>query len=451
MVSRKEFLTGVGLGGASALATAALFAKKAAAQTQCDPPPGEFVSVKDVGAVGDGDADDTDPIQCALDSGAHVYFPPGTYQVNATLVIDTPNQMLFSDAAYGSVAPTILSTVAEGEPTILVESSQVLLHGLQMEGPVPTPTVPQPVSLAIRCRKAEKQPPAISNTDDVDFTLHACQINNFTRGVAIYGRGLRVSDCVFYSIDDVLIQGWNNNGFDGGGDPFGLQPLPYGMRALHVHDNRVHSCHTFVVNDGEHASNLWGMMLANNLLDVGNSLFRGAASYSAIVGNVVCHAADGSSTDAVIAFTVGCRNTLISGNVISGHDQLASKQPYGGISFAGFCDNVTITGNAFSNILRNALTFNAPGQKYVTVSGNSFNRVGIEQQNATRACLRFDRDASSFAVVGNSFNLDGLAKSYCMHGANKVFSNFQFQSNVHGSSANLYYNVPPGTNNNWQT
>ena len=37
------------------------------------------------------------------------------------------------------------------------------------------------------------------------------------------------------------------------GDPFGLQPLPYGMRALHVHDNRVHSCHTFIVNDGEHS------------------------------------------------------------------------------------------------------------------------------------------------------------------------------------------------------
>lgn len=445
MVSRKEFLTGLGLGGASALATAALFAKTAAAQTEleCEPPPAEFVSVLDYGAERECATDNAPAINDALSSGAHVYFPPGSYRVDSPLVIETPGQMLFSDAAYGAVAPTILSSVSGGEATIRVEASQAVLHGLKLEGPIPNPpTDPNPVSLAIRCRKT-------LNSDDIDFTLHNCQINNFTRGVAIYGRGLRVSNCVFYSIDDVIIQEWQASGFDGSGDPFGLQPLPYGMRALHVHDNRVHSCHTFIVNDGNEAGNLWGMMLANNLLDVGNSLFRGAASYSAIVGNVVCHAADGSNTDAVIAFTVGCRNTLISGNVISGHDQLSSKQPYGGISFAGFCDNVTITGNAFSNIQRNALTFNALGQKYVTVSGNSFSRVGLDQ-NANRGCLKFDRDASSFAVVGNSFNLDGLAKSYCMHGSNKVFSNFQFQSNVHGSTANLYYNVPPGTNNNYQ-
>mgnify|MGYP001280348419 CR=1 FL=1 len=49
---------------------------------------GDYVSVKDFGAVGDGVADDTTAIQDAISSGAkHLTFLPGTYKLNGTINI----------------------------------------------------------------------------------------------------------------------------------------------------------------------------------------------------------------------------------------------------------------------------------------------------------------------------------------------------------------------------
>lgn len=45
----------------------------------------ESVSVKDFGAVGDGNADDTAAIQAALNTHQPVYFPDGTYKVSSAL------------------------------------------------------------------------------------------------------------------------------------------------------------------------------------------------------------------------------------------------------------------------------------------------------------------------------------------------------------------------------
>lgn len=38
-------------------------------------------NVKEFGAIGDGNADDTAAIDAAAETGKVVYFPPGTYRV----------------------------------------------------------------------------------------------------------------------------------------------------------------------------------------------------------------------------------------------------------------------------------------------------------------------------------------------------------------------------------
>src|SRR5262245_997408 len=147
MISRKGFLTGLGLGGASAVGAAALFAEKAAASTCEYNTDDEFVSVLGCGANGRGETNDAAAIQAALATGKHVYFPPGTYRVDSAVTITKPDQMLFSDAAYGSVAPTIVSTINNG-PAIVVAAHQAVFHGLRIEGPGRNTE-----ALAIRCKK----------------------------------------------------------------------------------------------------------------------------------------------------------------------------------------------------------------------------------------------------------------------------------------------------------
>lgn len=47
----------------------------------------EFVSVKTFGAVGDGEADDTEAIQAAVSSDEIVYFPAGSYKISKPILI----------------------------------------------------------------------------------------------------------------------------------------------------------------------------------------------------------------------------------------------------------------------------------------------------------------------------------------------------------------------------
>lgn len=60
----------------------------------------DFVSVKDFGAVGDGDANDTSAILAAQATGLPVWFPEGTYKYNATIDLGE-NDCFLADGQVG--------------------------------------------------------------------------------------------------------------------------------------------------------------------------------------------------------------------------------------------------------------------------------------------------------------------------------------------------------------
>ena len=67
--------------------------------------PTEYISVKTLGAKGDGTTDDTAAIQLAISTGGNIYFPKGTYKVTSVLNI-VSNTTLFADKN-----ATILSSI----------------------------------------------------------------------------------------------------------------------------------------------------------------------------------------------------------------------------------------------------------------------------------------------------------------------------------------------------
>ena len=66
-------------------------------------PSGGVANVREYGAVGDNNADDTASFALALLSGLPVYVPPGTYKITAPLTISTNGQSVFGNGQFQSV------------------------------------------------------------------------------------------------------------------------------------------------------------------------------------------------------------------------------------------------------------------------------------------------------------------------------------------------------------
>jgi hypothetical protein len=389
------------------------------------------VNVRDYGATGEGEKNDQPAIQLALDTGKNVYFPPGTYKVEAQTVVNTEGQTLFSEGGIQGRKENTATILVEddlGEAAFLVTGHRVSFLGLNMTGPGKESN-----ATAILFEKT-------SNTDDVDGRLMGCLILRFGTGIEIFGRGLRLERNSFVELAEGLQIDWPASGTVGPE----LQLLPYGLRAYHIFNNRVHTCSTFVINEGTEAEHLWGLSLTGNLVDIGDTLFRGSATYSNISSNVICH-----TGRTAITFNGVCHNTVIASNVISGNDTLLGKQPSFGILFEGTCHDVTISGNVFAHIKKDALLFNADPQKYIAIAGNVFNHVGFEDSHM-RGIIRFAEDAGDFSVTGNSFKSGIDGTSCVIRASNKVLSGFEVVGNAYERNKSVVCDYVDGGFNNFQ-
>lgn len=89
------------------------------------------VSVRDLGAVGDGVTDDTKAIQCALDHAGAVYLPPGAYRTSSVLKIATSGQRLFGDRELSTI---IASSSAHNGIAVLAGATHVTVEDFTMKG-----------------------------------------------------------------------------------------------------------------------------------------------------------------------------------------------------------------------------------------------------------------------------------------------------------------------------
>ena len=88
----------------------------------------ESVSVLDFGAVGDGVADDTLAIQAALNSGASVFLPSGTYNISSALTISTNGQEFIGQGK----GKSIIKQTATNKNGIIITGNNVYVGHLQV-------------------------------------------------------------------------------------------------------------------------------------------------------------------------------------------------------------------------------------------------------------------------------------------------------------------------------
>lgn len=124
------------LTGCAAPASLAMGARSGRIPSLAWTPRSDWVNVKDAGAVGDGQADDTAAIQKVLDGvreGSTVYLPPGTYRVTRTLRITGP---LIGVSVLGHGRDTTLAWDGEADGKVFADDG--LAHaryvGIQFDG-----------------------------------------------------------------------------------------------------------------------------------------------------------------------------------------------------------------------------------------------------------------------------------------------------------------------------
>lgn len=129
VIARRNLIAGLAAlvtGGATNLSTLLHLGTLAVAGTGEDNAL-NAVNVKDLGAVGDGVADDTAPVQSALNVGGKIIFPPGIYKITSPLNV-TSNSVLAGQK--GAVIQTAKSNIS-----IIVASrkNNVVIEGLKIK------------------------------------------------------------------------------------------------------------------------------------------------------------------------------------------------------------------------------------------------------------------------------------------------------------------------------
>lgn len=313
--------------------------------------PGNTVSVKQYGAVGNGSTDDSTAINNAIASGyKSIYFPPGTYIINSSIQVYASNVNIWSD---GFTTIKIANNIATGINAIKLRGSNVTLKNITIDGSLGAiPVSGDNGGISIE-----------PNSGTVDkITLDTCTLQNFI-GYGIYS----------FSAGTLTNLKITNSRFINFTSSAATPPGIIQLVTPNSSNITVTECtFTNITGVGVGIRSQGGLAPANNIV---------------ISNNIIWH-------QNYLWTSMGCevwygKNVTITNNVF--------KQSHMGVSLAGNiyypCNLVTITSNTFDT--QDAYAIEAGGTNGLTVDSNTFD-------NFTYGII-FYNGAKDAVVVGNAF------------------------------------------------
>jgi hypothetical protein len=363
----------------------------------------EVVNVKDFGATGDGVTDDSIAINAAIAAatGKVVYFPSGTYILNAINSISVAvSCRLTSDGG------AIIKSSGGGLRCIIVSASVVQIDHLTFD-----------------CNNDLTRNGITLLGDLTDIVIDSCEIKNFVeRGIYSSQNTLTrvtVSNCYVHDGTKAAIALYAHS------------PLSKSVNDIQVFDNRVANMipGTGVgigitvsdVNSGANVQTVNRVQICRNRVrDVERvpiEMQRGSGCL--IEGNTVTGAggtiAGGTFGNNGIS-AVGCENTVITGNYVA--DQTNEGIEIGGAVNLG---GLIVSNNTIYNCYR-GISGASPGSQNTSITGNTFTKTGyVAISGATNPdVIRLVGNDASTAytnlnIVGNSA-YDILNGAFCFVG-----------------------------------
>ena len=374
-----------------------------------------IANVKDYGAVGDGETDDTQAFQDAIDTGYDVYVPSANnevYLITDTLNLDNTGQTIFSDFCN--------SRTINFQP----ESTQSVLFNI---------SVPMTIKgITASCNEIQgggQGGIAIKADDpntrnDTDVLIENCGFTGFYNTIYFIGRGLYIHNSQITNSDIGIKISWDN---DESHDPIHGNMLGY--RAHRIISTRFHSIQNYsiYIDSGTDDAPMTGMLISNNMLDYGRGRFlysNAKQKFLTIIGNYI-----GYASQRGLDFNKSVENSIITGNNFFADSNFLSSNY--GIYFAQIVKNLTISGNSFNNFVNNAIRINA-GAEFLNINSNTFNNnslsvnssiyIGVKLNYSTingNSCNNFDSfiqnsgtpQYTSSRIIGNSSNTTSFIKN----------------------------------------
>jgi parallel beta-helix repeat protein len=295
-------------------------------------------TIRDFGAIGDGQADDTAAIQRAVDAGGGVVFPHGTYKITGTVTIDLQKT-------------GFVSLIGDGTASIVHSGSGPAFHFIGNHAGSADPKTMKP-----------------------DVWLR--QRMPVVRGLEILGDhaeadGIEATGVVQLTVSETLIRKCRH------AVHLTQRNRNIILTACHFYENR--GCGVFYDHVSLHQSNIVGCHISYNAM--GGVVFRGGDVRNVHIGtcdlesnmspdtpptaNVLLDCTDGSTAEVAItgctlqhnSKSPGSANIRVLGRGVGPKDTVTQE------------GHITITGNVFSDVMVNVHLKDVRG---VSMTGNTF-------------------------------------------------------------------------------
>lgn len=291
-----------------------------------------FVTVTQFGAKGDGTTDDTVALQAALSSGNSVlYFPPGTYNITSSLLINSNTTLIGYGATIKRMAAidNMMRNNADGVTGLYDANENIKIFGLKIDGNSATYTTTSTLVAFGHAKDIVIKDCEIYNIP----IFHGIELNAVERAI--------VENCYLHNgtgqelLQLDLMAGFSVFPWFG---PYDFTPC---------RDIIVNGCHFYDAKGGigshsgndpnQHYNIIWSNNTFRNMTSPGHAM--GAYNYRnlTIIGNVVDGCIFGIS--AFKTGAVGLTDWVISGN------SFINATGFGRFITLFELKNITITGN----------------------------------------------------------------------------------------------------------